>query len=365
MNLSTTKNFSTRATETAGFNNETGEPRVNVEGIVQIADSLGVLTDGGGGGSSVGGGNNTYSNANGDFVATITNATKNITITGLPFTLEAIHVVAGSIKKIAVTTNAVTSLPLTNVSVSGGVITLSNASSNFVTGDTVLVNLIGPDKAYDRALDNQKIIVQNPQYGHYTSVETLVSETNLLGYKATADAGGSTTLIVDADGAFSVANQAVGYIAYQTTDGQSATISSVDSTTNITTATLSGSATWASKAYSLPMVKRYEIPMEGYNFLTLQWSLKATTNCNAYMKIYGTLDSTATADADTAWIDMSLDLLGATTGITVPVGTTATEGLLAIDTPTPLLKYMIKLVVESNTASANTNTFNVYIKKSS
>lgn len=326
------------------------------------------------GAGGAGGGDNTYTNANNeDFTATVTNGAATITITGLNFTLEAKNVALGTIKKIAVTTGITTTLTPTAIQVSAGVITLTGID-NFVTGDEVAMMIVGPKKNYDVSLDNLLVAVQNPQYAHTTSVETLVSETNVLGYKATGDGGGDTDDIVDADGAFSVANIAENYIAYQTADGQSARIlqtsvdavPGVDSATNISTTTLSGAATWASKAYSLPQVKRYEINAEGYNHLSIHYRLRCLTFCNAYLKIYGTLDSTATVDADTGWVDLSLPLLGATTGITVPLSLTAiSEDIVIIDKPTTMLKYMVKLVVESNSASPNTNSFLVYVKKSS
>lgn len=131
----------------------------------------------GGGAGGAGGGSIVYTNAAGDFKATPNNGTKNITITGLPFTLEALHVVGGSIKKVAVTTNVVTNVRLTDVSVAGGVITLADAD-DFATGDAVYVTLIGPDKWYDRDLDNAKALVQNPDYAHYTDVEHLLDITD-------------------------------------------------------------------------------------------------------------------------------------------------------------------------------------------
>jgi hypothetical protein len=318
-----------------------------------------------GGAGGAGGGSIVYTNAAGDFIATPTNGAATITITGLPFTLEAINVIGGSIKKKSVTTNLVTTLNPSSISVSSGVITLGGIA-NFATGDEVYVTLIGPDKAYDLPLDNTLVAVQNPQYAHTTSVEALIAETNLLGYKATADAGGDTDTIVDADGAFSVATHAVGYIAYQTTDTQSATVNSVASATTIETTTLSGAATWLSKAYSLPMVKRYEINMDTYNFLTIHYRLRCLTFCNAYMKIWGTLDPAATVDATTGWVDLSLPILGATAGIIVPTSlTTIMEDIVILDTPTTMQKYMISIIVESNSASPNTNSFYVWVKKSS
>jgi len=338
----------------------TGAAFVNTDTIIIFTNIPRPASSGAGG---AGGGSIVYTNMSGDFVATITNGTTNITITGLPFTLEAGHVVLGSIKKKVVTTNVITTLLPSTVSVSGGVITLGGVT-NFATGDEVYISLIGPDKAYDISLDSQQVVVQNPDYGHYTGVETLISETNLLGYKATGDAGGDTDDIVDADGAFAISTHAVGYTAWQTADNQSALITAVDLATNISTATLSGSATWQSKAYSLPAVRRYEIPMEGYNFLTLHYRLSPTTNCNSYLKIYGTLDASATPDADTNWVDMSLEIFGNSAGIATAVGVVS-EGIITIDTPTTMLKYMLKLVQESSVATAATNTYTVFIKKSS
>jgi len=318
------------------------------------------------GAGGAGGGSIVYTNMSGDFVATITNATTNITVTGLPFTLEAGHVVLGSLKKKAVTTNVVTTLLPSTVSVAGGVITLGGVT-NFATGDEVYVTLIGPDKAYDLALDSSQGVVQNPEYGHYTGVETLISETNLSTILATADGGGDTDTIVDADGAFSGASTAVGYIGYQTTDSQSATVNSVASATTVETTTLTGGATWASKAYSLPKVMRYEIPMEGYNFLSMHWRLTTVANQTVYVKLYGTLDSTATAEADTNWVDLTSTLLtpGVSTGVSC-TGAASVEGIKVLDSPFTMLKYMVKLVVEKSTAGAPSGSlFTMFIKKSS
>lgn len=362
MDLSTIKNFAVRATEVAGFTNQTGEPRLNVEGVVQIADSEGVLTDGGGGGgSSVGGGNNTYSNANGDFIATITNATKNITITGLPFTLENIHVANGSVKKIAVTTNDVSTLRLSNIAVSGGVITLAD-EDNFATGDVVVVTLVGPDKAYDKTLDDNKVVVQNPQYGHYTSVETLVSEDDPVGTNLTADAGGSATSLLDATGAFSVASTAVGFKAWSVTEGTSATISAILTTGSLTTG--AGVTDWSTDEYQLPLVKRYEINMEGYNYLALHYRMTCVANQIAYLQLFGTLDASATVDADTNWVDMSTALLGGASISQSGAGTT--EGLKYVVSQIPMLKYMVKMVWEKATTGAPSGSlFTVFVKKSS
>ncbi len=314
-----------------------------------------------GAGGGAGGGSIVYTNAAGDFTATANNGAKTITITGLPFTLEEINVAGGTIKKIAVTTDVVTTLTPTTIAVAGGVITLTGVD-DFATGDVVYVTLIGPDKWYDRSLDTAKIVVQNPNSAHYTDVETLISETNLLGLKGTTNGTDADTLTIAASTLLE-ANVAVGYTAWQSTNSESAEVESWGSTSAIETATLSGGATWDTKAYSVPYVQRHEIPMDSYNHLTLHYKLYANTFCNAYFLIYGTLNADATTTNDDDWVNMSTEHLGAVTGISVAIGTTE-EDIVVIDPETPMLKYMVKLVVESQVANPNTNAFTVLIRKS-
>jgi len=205
-----------------------------------------------------------------------------------------------------------------------------------------------------------KIITQNPDYAHTTSPETLISETNLANTIATGDSGGSATVIIDATGAFSVATIAVGYRAYNTTESTSAIVASVDSATQITT--LTGATDWSSDAYSLPIVKRYEINMDTYKYFTLHYRLTTGANETAYLKVYGTLDSTATVDADTNWVDMSTAILGVS-GITVNPSTTV-EDIKFPSSPVTMLKYMVKLVMENAVGTVANNLFTVFIKKS-
>ena len=127
------------------------------------------------GGSGVGGGESTYSNLQGDFVATINNATKTITITGLSWTLTA-----ESIEKIRLidTSDIGSTLNILDVAVVGGVITLANVD-DFATGDVVAVYLTGPDKNRDAALDVKKVIDQAPDYAHFTDPQPLVADEDL------------------------------------------------------------------------------------------------------------------------------------------------------------------------------------------
>lgn len=122
------------------------------------------------------GGNNIYSNAQNDFTATPTSGSKIITVTGLPFTLEAKHVINGSIKEIS-SAGAISAVKLSNVTVSSGVVTLSGAT-NFGSGSSVLMTITGPNKGYDVNLDISKTIEQSPLWAYYIE-ESLVDTTNI------------------------------------------------------------------------------------------------------------------------------------------------------------------------------------------
>ena len=108
------------------------------------------------GGGSVGGGNNIWSNPQ-DFAATAVAGTKTITFAGFTSTvlssvIATLNFSAAVIKRVSAT-GAVDTLPLTNVAYAAGVLTLADMTANFVAGDTVLVFLPGPDKAYNQVYD--------------------------------------------------------------------------------------------------------------------------------------------------------------------------------------------------------------------
>lgn len=487
MALSTTKRFNTRAFEQAGFWNEDGEPRLNIEGTVALAtesleaninvdsssasyggtyigkdssatngdfdvaytsaetvtfsnypsgisgfhaddielvrqidtngavvesytrddatmsiagdvltvsgasfaatDTFVVLTNlqstasGSSSGSSVGGGSSTYSNAQGDFTATITDATKNITIAGLPFTLEDIHVVGGSIKKIT-SAGVVSTVPLTTVTVSAGVITVSDAD-NFATGDSVLVYLVGPDKAYDEDVDANLVFQTNPNYEHYTSVEHLINESNL-GIDGTHDGGDASTDFTDTGETYTAETVAEGYTIYNVTDGSDAIIDA-DSLSGLAGDGGAGNPTaddiehaalangtdddWDdADVASIPECKRFVIPSEGYNFMSVDVLLDSQdANNSCYCKIYATNDDTADDTDDTYWKDISQDVFGSVQLSADGIGGAAravTQGIYFIDTATTVLKYMIKIIAECDNGTQN-NEFDIRIKKSS
>jgi len=122
-----------------------------------------ISVTGGGAGQSSKVSGQLYSSVGGDFKAVANNATKTITISGLNFTLEAKHVIFGEVIKID-TNGVFQELPLTTVTVSSGVITLTDMVANFVSTDTVEVTLTGSKPAY---LD--KTYEQNVQWGRTTT----------------------------------------------------------------------------------------------------------------------------------------------------------------------------------------------------
>ena len=139
--------------------------------IIIVDEDGNPVTSLGGGGGGAGGGSIVYTNAAFDFTATPGPGARTITITGLPYTLEAKHVIGGSIKRKTVA-GAITDVKTTNVLVSGGVVTLSDADDTFATGDELYMTLIGPDKWYDQPQDAAKVIVENRL--HYTDIEHIV-----------------------------------------------------------------------------------------------------------------------------------------------------------------------------------------------
>lgn len=106
------------------------------------------------------GSRNEYSNITGDFTATANVGFKTITLsvyasTVLSTVIGARNLVAGSVLKIT-SGGFVSVLPLTTVTYAANVFTLPDMASNFSTGDTVIVRLIGPDKGFDEAADAVK-----------------------------------------------------------------------------------------------------------------------------------------------------------------------------------------------------------------
>ena len=365
MAITSNKRFDQRASDSAFFYNDAGEGVHLVEGLVQVANSDGEVIDPAtGAAAATGGGSSTYSTAQGDFTATPTVGTTNITVAGLPFILEAKHVVNGSIKKID-SSGVVTTVDSDTVSVSGSVITLAEAD-DFATGDSVVVSLTGPDKAYDVSSDSVQSFVVNPEYEHYTSVETLIAQADL-GITGTATGTDSDTL-TDSGAAFDAQDVALGYEAYSEEEDAAATVLEITDGTNIETDAITD---WSGDTYWLPECERYIIPSEGFNNLTIHYRLSTDDADNfAYLKLYATLDADADDTDDTNWIDMSVAYLTGKDGFSTDqiVANNTTETDIVIIQNTPMLKWMIKIVGEvqgGGGAAAAAQDFDVYIKKSS
>lgn len=115
------------------------------------------LSDIFGGLSGLGGGLSIWSNVSGDFTATPNASTKTITLSSYSSTilssiLTSVFLGNGLIKK-RDSSGIITTLPITNILISTNVITLSDMTSNFASGDTVAVFIPGPVKGYEKTTD--------------------------------------------------------------------------------------------------------------------------------------------------------------------------------------------------------------------
>ncbi|MFZ6015024.1 MAG: hypothetical protein ACOYUZ_01575 [Patescibacteria group bacterium] len=145
---------------------------------VQPVDTAGsvILGGGGGGGSSAGGGNNTYSTEQGDFTATVTDATTNIVLSvdsiGGQSITEANF--ANAILKVwDASTEEMITITLDDFTWTSGTKTLAVANCTgaftFATADVVSLTLVGPDKQRDTVADAIKTVEQSPEWAHYIS----------------------------------------------------------------------------------------------------------------------------------------------------------------------------------------------------
>lgn len=237
-----------------------------------------------GGGASAGGGASVWSTKQGDFSAVITDSTKNITVTGLPWTLEAQNV---AIVEKWDSSGDKSTLKLSNVVVSGGVITLGD-EDDFATGDVVAVTLIGPDKAYDEGGDQGMVFVTNQDSEKWTSVEHLVE------------------------------------------------LSGQGSVDNI-----------------------YVIPFDGFRKISIHAQL-ATTNVgdSTTLSVWASNNPDAGDSGITDWVDVS----SLFPNISATANNTTVNHIDFVDTAIIPQKLMVR--IEMSTGGSNTNTADVYIKKS-
>ena len=102
------------------------------------------------------------------------------------------------------------------------------------------------------------------------------------------------------------------------------------------------------------------IDMTGYHFLAIHSMIVSGAADNTIgLKVWATLDATASAANTTDWVDVSLDVLGVAI---VQVTDATSNELYVVDAPTPYLKYRI-VVTASDGASGN-NSIDIIVKKS-
>lgn len=114
-----------------------------------------------------------YCNSKGDFTATC-GANKVITLAALNATIGTLN--KNMIRRVVLMkdgTNVVSVVPLTNISVTGNAITLSDASANFAVADKVIVWLQAPDQALNKTTNSYINSILNPIWSRYTTVISL------------------------------------------------------------------------------------------------------------------------------------------------------------------------------------------------
>jgi len=102
---------------------------------------------------------------------------------------------------------------------------------------------------------------------------------------------------------------------------------------------------------------RYVIPMEGYRFASIHAKLTAGAGDTNTMTVWASNNPDADDSADTDWVDISTDVIGAAS---LAAANSTEEAIYFIDISTIPMKLMIKIVT---TGSAN--AADVYVKKSS
>ena len=344
------------------------EFKVNIQGAVQLADENGVIVNPSSGSGSGGGGNNTWSNAQGDFTATITAGTKTVTIAGLSWTFDWRHVVLGMIQVKESDGTLGDPLNYTGISVSSGVITLVGVD-NFATGDEVIVTLFGHDKAYNKGTDTQKVSVDNTNYAHNTSPEPLISETNL-GLDGAHDGGDAAADFEDSGETYTETIVAEGYDIYNVTDGSTAAIdiggAGNPAAGDIAHAALAGGTDddWDdADVASIPERKFFIFTATDFTLFTLHSKITAGANNIVWLKLYGTLFAEADDQSLDDWVNLSLPVLGNVDGLTATAGNTL-QDISTPPIPMVMLKYMVEIVGVA-TDGVQANAFDVRVKKGS
>jgi hypothetical protein len=321
---------------------DTGLPFSNISTAMSYFQEIGVVTLGGGSAITADG-DTMYSNVSGEFTAIVDPGTKDI-ITGgpVPFPFDETNIV--SLQLINSTPELIT-LPISGCTVALGVITVNEYDHNFALGDKILVTLQGPKKGFNVLRDSVKVLTQNPEYAHTIVPLTLVNASTVpIALILSAQNGAPSATTFENDGLlfpYGEDNMLLGGNVVNETKVATTTSTEIIPNTSVTGAALSGGAQWESGDVGLfEGVRRYEIPMDTYKYMTLQYKLRAGGNNLLTFKIFGTNDITTDLLSRDGWVDMSQFFLGAAsitcTGATV-------EDIIMPTTPVTLQKLMVEL----------------------
>lgn len=293
----------------------------------------------------------------------VTDGARTITLSGLSFT-PIIEQLAYIYNKTQDKLYYAPAEKIALCTLSGLVITIDSSFDVLATGDELHIQMFTPEGSLDPAI----VYIENPNYAHYTSPEHRVSESDL-GLDGVHDGGDAAVDFEDSSETYTADNVAEGAEIYNVTDVSQATIDAGGAGNpaagDIGHDALAGGTDndWDDgDIASIPEVKRFVIPMEGYNVSTLHWKITAGANNTAYMKLFATLNEDADDTDDTDWVDVSSISLGSAV-ITAAAGSTE-EDIAFLTTPRAVLKYMVKIYAECSDG-VQSNQFDVYIKKAS
>lgn len=165
------------ATALAGSDGDYSPLQVNASGNLRVTDASS--------GGSAGGGNNTYSTEQGDFTATVTNATTNIVLSVDSVggsSLTAANFANAILKVWDASTDEMKRITMDDFTWTSATKTLALANCTgvftFATADVVSLTITGPDKMRDSATDSQKASLIRDVSDQYVN-ETLIDTTNV------------------------------------------------------------------------------------------------------------------------------------------------------------------------------------------
>lgn len=264
---------------------------------------------------------------------------------------------------------------------SGGVLTIVGAGTPFAATNDYEVGLSATPIAADLGQDTVKTSVKNQGYAHYTDVETKIEAD--LGIDGVHDGGNAVADFTDTGETYTAQTVAEGHTIYNITDGSNALINSPDllgvgggagdpTADDINHAALAGGGSndWQNtETAGIPECKRFVFDMRSFNLESIDYLIAANdANNSCYMNVYVTNDADADETDDTYWKDKSLEILGVAQVAADGIGNgaaTVVSDTCFIDRPTPMLKMMIKIIVEFKVASGQDNDFKLKIIKSS